>query len=345
MTEKSKKNPICVGAGLIALDVVMNGNPKVSLKVFAGGSCGNVITILSYLNWVTFPVARLKKNKAAKELLSDLRSWNVKTTMITRTEDGSTPIIIHRITKDKNDNSIHRFEFKNPDNGRWLPTYKPVLLKDVEELTKKCEVPDVFYFDRQTPSSIKLAQYYKSKGSLIFFEPSNIVDKNTFQKCLMLADIIKFSSEQIKEYSIMYKKQQVQLEIETLGTNGLMYRFSHNLTCRKWTQIPSFKIGFVVDAAGAGDWCAAGIISQIGDKGKAGFDRINLKVLRNALIYGQALGALNCFFDGARGSMYNLNKKKLTNFTKVIQSNKTASIIKTAPIIFKKKKIDINKLY
>jgi fructokinase len=345
MTEKSNKSPICVGAGLIALDVVLNGNPRTPLKVFAGGSCGNVITILSYLNWVTFPVARLKINEAAEELLSDLRIWNVRTAMVTRTEDGSTPIIIHRIKRDKNGNSIHRFEFKNPDTGRWLPSFKPVLLKEVEELTKKCESPDVFYFDRQTPSSIKLAKYYKSKGSLIFFEPSSIVDISTFMKCLKLADIIKFSSERVKEYSTTFKKQQVPLEIETLGINGLRYRFSQNLTCRKWTHIPSFKVGFVVDAAGAGDWCSAGIISQIGNKGKRGFDKINLKVLRNALRFGQALGALNCFFDGARGSMYNLDKKRLNSFIKVIQSNNTTSIIKTTPLVFKRKKIDINKLY
>jgi len=345
MTQDSKENPICVGAGLIALDVVMNGSPKTPIKVFAGGSCGNVLTILSYLNWITFPVARLKKNEAAEELLSDLRAWNVETGMVTQTDDGSTPIIIHRITKDKNSNSIHRFEFKNPETGRWLPAYKAVLVKDIEELTKKTEIPEVFYFDRQSPSTIKLAEYYKSKGSLIYFEPTSIFNIKTFQKCLELADIIKFSSERVKDYSTLYKKQQVRLEIETLGTNGLRYRFSHNLTCRKWTHIPSYKVGFVVDAAGAGDWCSAGIISQIGNKGKSGFDKINIKALRNALRFGQALGALNCFFDGARGSMYNLNKKKLTSFVKVIQSNKTATIIKTTPLKSSMEKIDINKLY
>jgi fructokinase len=345
MTEKSKRNPICVGAGLVALDVVINGNPKTPLKLFAGGSCGNVLTILSYLNWVTFPVARLKKNEAAEELLSDLRAWNVKTSMVTRTEDGSTPIIIHHIKKDINGNSVHRFEFNNPDTGRWLPRYKPVLLKEVEELTKKSEIPDVFYFDRQTPSTLKLAEFYKSKGSLVYFEPSSILDVNTFQRFLNLADIIKFSNERVKDYSLMFKKQQVRLEIETLGTSGLKFRFSHNLSCKKWTHISSFKVGYVVDAAGAGDWFSAGLISKIGDKGKAGFDKIDLKTLKNALKFGQALGALNCFFDGARGSMYNLDKKKIYSHIKVIQSKKTTTMIKMTPLLSKRKKIDINKLY
>jgi len=62
-------NPICIGAGLVALDVVINGNPKIPLKLFAGGSCGNVLTILSFLNWDAFPVARLKKKRCVKEII------------------------------------------------------------------------------------------------------------------------------------------------------------------------------------------------------------------------------------------------------------------------------------
>jgi len=63
--------------------------------------------------------------------LSDLNKWNVKTNMISTTDDGSTPIIIQRIKKDKNGSPIHRFEFRDPDDGSWLPSYKPVLSADV----------------------------------------------------------------------------------------------------------------------------------------------------------------------------------------------------------------------
>ncbi|MBK7635904.1 MAG: hypothetical protein IPJ13_17690 [Saprospiraceae bacterium] len=96
MNLKTEKKPICVGAGLVALDVVINGNPKIPLKLFAGGSCGNVLTILSFLNWETLPIARLNVNNASQELLTDLKPWNVNTSLITQSSDGSTPIIIQK---------------------------------------------------------------------------------------------------------------------------------------------------------------------------------------------------------------------------------------------------------
>ncbi len=114
MIKKSEKRSICIGTGLVALDIVMNNKPDTHLKLYAGGSCGNVLAILSFLNWETFPIARLKNNKASLEILNDLGRWNINTSLISQTNDGSTPIIIQRIRIDKDGNSSHRFEFRNP---------------------------------------------------------------------------------------------------------------------------------------------------------------------------------------------------------------------------------------
>jgi fructokinase len=342
---KDKSKPICIGAGLVALDVVMNGDPKSPFKLFVGGSCGNVLTILSFLNWETYPIARLKKNKATKELISDFNFWAVNTSLILQTADGSTPLIVHKITRDKEGNAKHRFEFKNPNTGKWLPPFKPLLKTDVKKILNKLIKPHVFYFDRQTPSSLELANHYKALGSIIFFEPTNISEDKIFQKCLKIADIIKFSHDQIKNYSNTYKSQQVKLEIETLGINGLRYRFSHVLKCNSWTNLSPYNIGIIKDSAGAGDWCSAGIISKLGSKGQIGFNNLYENELIQALNYGQALGALNCFFDGARGSMYNLSRNELLSIVNSILINNPASIINTPLVRTYRKKIDINKLY
>lgn len=333
-TVAKKKNPICIGAGLVALDVVINGNPKVPLKLFAGGSCGNVLTILTYLNWDSLPVARLKRNDASKKLLTDLTAWKVNTSLITQTSDGSTPIIIQRIKKDKNGNSIHTFQFKNPDNGEWLPSYKPVLGSEVDTIAKKSPTPSVFYFDRVNRSSIDLAKFYKEKGAVIFFEPSSMKENKQFEECLKVADIIKFSNERIKNYSAKFSNQRVPLEIETLGKDGLRYRFSHQLKAKKWTTVVGYKISYVVDAAGSGDWFSAGVISKIANSGTKGFKGCKDETILTALKYGEALGALNCFFDGARGLMYALSKEQVDNLIKKIQNSKT-------PLTFINKKEDL----
>ena len=345
MEKRKSSKPECVGTGLVALDIVMNGSPSTPIKLFAGGSCGNVLTILSYLGWNTYPVARLKNNKAAKELISDFKNWSVNTNFISQTPNGSTPLIIHRITKNKQGNPKHKFEFRNPKTGDWLPSYKPVLLKDMKSIVARLSPPHVLYFDRQTPSSLELAKNLKAEGSIIFFEPSSITDSQLFQKCLSVADIVKFSHDRIKNYSASFKDQQVKLEIETLGIEGLRFRFSQDLKNKKWTKLTPFKVGFVVDAAGAGDWCSAGIISKIGFGGKESFDCMNENEIITAINYGQALGALNCYFDGARGSMYNLSKNDLSSFIASLMNKNPNLIINASPIKPIKKTIDISKLY
>lgn len=345
-TKSKIKHPICVGSGLLALDVVINGNPKVPLKLFAGGSCGNVLTILSFMKWESYPIARLNRNNATKKMLSDLKEWNVKTNLITQTEDGSTPIIIQRIKKDKNGNSTHTFQFKNPDNGEWLPSYKPVLGSDVESLTKKSPCPNVYYFDRVSRSTIDLAKYYKSQGALIYFEPSSMAENKQFEECLNVADVFKYSSDRIKNYANKYPSQRVPLEIETLGKDGVRFRYSQDLSSKKWVTIPGYQISYVVDAAGSGDWFSAGLISIIGKTGLKSFKKSNEKDIIAAIKYGQALGALNCFFDGARGIMYSIDLTKVKGLVKKIQNNKTPMTFVNNKEVFKPiKQFTISSLY
>ena len=324
--KKEKAAPICIGTGLVALDIILNGNPKTLPKIYAGGSCGNVMAILSFLNWKTYPIARLANNNAAKELVSDLTKFKVSPNFISCTSDGSTPIIIQRIKIDKLGNPIHRFEFRDPDTGAYLPSYKPVLGASVESIIKKSPSPNVYYFDRINRASIDLASEYKKLGSVVFFEPSSIGEPRLFEQCLNVADIIKFSADRIPNYSNMYPKQRVPLEIETNGKDGLRYRFSHSLSSKSWKHSPSYKIGGIVDAAGAGDWCSAGIIAIIGNTGNDGFKKIKAAEISKAVKYGQALGAINCCFNGARGTMYNLNPKDIHQIIAKLSSNKELSL-------------------
>ena len=48
-----------VGAGFIALDVLLNGNDNEHFRRRAGGTCGNVLAILSFLGFHSVPIARI----------------------------------------------------------------------------------------------------------------------------------------------------------------------------------------------------------------------------------------------------------------------------------------------
>lgn len=315
----------CVGSGLIALDVIVNGSPNTPAKLCAGGSCGNVLSILSFLGWESSPIARLSNNNASENLFNDFKKFKVDTSLISCTSDGSTPVIIHRILKDKFGNPKHKFEFRVPETGAWLPQYKPVLKTAVDAIIDEKPTANVFFFDRISRSSLDLAKYYKSKGALVVFEPSSMKNDKAFHEALALTNIVKFSHERITNYDNEFPEPVCDLEIQTLGKDGLKYRLKTSKD-NSWKLIQPFLIEDAIDTAGAGDWCTAGIISKLGREGAKSFFESGLNEIENALNFGQALGAVNCMFFGARGMMYSVNNSMLENYTSELISNQSINI-------------------
>jgi len=295
----------------VALDVILNGSPATLPKLSAGGSCGNVLSILSYLGWKAFPIARLSNNRAGQELVRDMERWDIHTDHLFRNVEGSTPIIIHRIKRDKEGKPVHRFEFKDPETGSWLPQFKPITKQVAAEVLQAEEIPDVFYFDRPNPGTFEIAQKLRELGTIICFEPSSMKDKALFEKFLCVTDILKYSHERLPEYKMHFKSPRCFLEIETRGKEGLLFRSKNHSDPNHWHNVPGFALDEIVDGAGAGDWCTSGILHQLCSKGRSVLYKTGIKKLHKVLWFGSALGAMNCYYDGARSLMYHYSRKKL----------------------------------
>jgi fructokinase len=315
-----KENKSCFGVGLVALDVILVDNDSEVQCFYAGGTCGNVLSILSFLGWNSFPIARLSKTKATETLLSDLSQCGVAQKFLFVSNDGSTPIIIHRIGVDKSGHPTHRFEFKDPITRSWLPQYKSITKAQASTIIDSNEVPDVFFVDRMSPGTYDLVSYYKSRGVVIYFEPSNDSDKKLFQRFLQLADIVKFSSDRINDYKERYPESQCFLEIQTLGKDGLEFRTRSSKSPSEWKRLPAYSVSPIKDAAGSGDWCSAGVITTLFSDNSASISNINEERIVDGLRFGQKLASLNCLFNGARGLMYNLEYERLKNVLNAIDS-------------------------
>lgn len=310
--QSGKEAPTCVGSGLVALDVLVHDDLTADPKLWAGGSCGNVMAILSYFGWSSYPIARLKNDTAAELLVSDLSRCGVNTELIERTESGSTPVIVEKLGISRKGTPSHRFEWTCPRCGAWLPKYRPVLERATDSIRAAMPVSEVFYFDRISRSAITLASECKRNGSLVVFEPSGLGDPKHFQECLEIADIVKYSDQRLKGLSKVTDKFAVPLEVETLGANGLRYRRKAKGARRtKWYHLPPFELPKMVDAAGAGDWCTAGLINMIGRDGPGRFESLNREIVEDGLRVGQVLATINCGYLGARGAMYSLSKMEL----------------------------------
>jgi len=316
MPKKKPQNDLtCFGTGLIALDLVTNGNEDSALRSWAGGSCGNVLTILSYLGWKSYPLVRLGDDEAAKEIARDMIEHGVDLRYVLFDKSVHTPIILQRIYVARDGQPSHSFYWKCPYCGNWLPRYSPIRLKDISVLSDQTLNTNCFYFDRISPASLRLADIAKQNGALIVFEPTKIRDDKAFRSAINLCDILKYSNERAKHSTQTAYESQAKLVVETLGQEGLKFRLRRNEKCSQWKMIPSFHVPNLKDAAGSGDWCTAGMI-HILTTSKSHINCIEENKVVDALRYGQALSALNCEFEGARGAMYEIQK---SHFNKEIQ--------------------------
>lgn len=100
------------------------------------------------------------------------------------------------------------------------------------------------------------------------------------------------------------------LEIETLGAEGLRYRLRGRSSSHGLQLMGAYDVCDLRDTVGAGDWCTAGIVHALGARGAVGLTSVNKEEVESALRLGQAFGALACGYEGARGGMYDLDKKQ-----------------------------------
>ena len=297
-----RSRQICLGSGLVTLDMIYDNESKDPM-FFAGGTCCNVLTILAYLGWDSFPLARLGMDPEGDRIVDDMERWGVRTEFVERDLKIHTPRIIERIYG--GNKPYHRFHLKC-EHGFWLPQRKVLLLKRLQSILGILPRPDVFYFDRADPAALRAAATFKEQGSIIMFEPPRMRSSRVFTQCLELADIVKYGYMPAGQTE--HLAADVPLEIQTRGAKGLRYR-SGFLDNKDWAEMEAISTPRLADAAGSGDWLTAGLLYTLQRTGP-GLPSSEKKLLY-ALRFGQALASINCGFVGARGAMYSLTKPHL----------------------------------
>jgi fructokinase len=282
---------------------------------------------MSYLGWKSYPVSRLNGDKASKLVLKDMVQWGVKTEGATAKPGSNTPIIVQRIRHDAKGKVSHRFSWKCPNCGAWLPSYSAVPAGAAQEIAKLVKSPEVFFFDRVSRGAIDLARHYADEGSLVVFEPSGVGNPRLFQEAVECAHIIKYSEERIHETRLLPREVAPLLEIQTRGSKGLRFRRpAGGATDRKWKTVAAILTNNLKDTAGAGDWCCAGIIHKLGAAGFLGLYAATDNDICEAIRLGQALAAWNCKFTGPRGGMYASGKSAFRSAVRELLSGQDVRV-------------------
>lgn len=239
MNTAEGEKPRAFGTGLIALDLVMSANPNLPVQAWAGGTCGNVLSILAYLGWESYPIVRMNGDPASERVKADMSRWGVKLDFAGCEPTSHTPIIIQEICRGRDGSPTHRFSWACPRCGQWLPSFKPVTRQAVDAVGDGVNGAQVFFMDRLSRAALTLAARAADAGAIIMFEPSGKSDPKLFAEALQLAHIVKYADQRLSEAGgAMAGDSATILEIQTMGVEGLRYR--HRLSnLSDWTHLPA----------------------------------------------------------------------------------------------------------
>lgn len=341
--DKKKSNisshPNITGVGLVVLDIILNNGSKTPI-FNAGGTCGNVLAGLSFLDWQSKSISRAGKDVAADIMIKDLLADGVNVDYITREEKLNTPRIIEQV----NSNGFyarHHFFLRCPTCNTYLPRFRSPTLDFISDIIKKDAPPDVFFFDRVTPSTLKLAKENKKRGALIFFEPNTLKNLEKLEEAIGLCHILKFSNHTskkdihhlIEDTAILKKIRDYRpyLIIKTLGEHGLFYSHPDD---EKWQHKKAKKLKKVYDTCGAGDWLTVGFLFYL--QKQAFNNRIKLidalqstELVTTSLDFSQMLASLSGMFVGAMGLSKQLKKNEVLS---VIEEGMKKNLETISPI-------------
>ena len=285
----AERPPVVVGLGRLALDVV-SGLPGHGLTLpTAGGTMGNVLTILAALGWRSFPVAAIGPDDAGEALLEDLAAFSVDVRYV-HVEGGGTPIWIEILDPaDMSGTWRHEYRGFCPVCEARLPRFRTPP-RALVELALEQERPDCVFVDRLTPMFLEEILRARTAGSIVIFEPSAALTPDVAQ-IIANVDMLKYSSR----YTVSPEPRRLSsgaIEIRTHGAKGFEYRVGSG----DWLWREAVQARRIVDDAGCGDWFTAGLLHKLVGSSPA--------ALEDSLAAAREVAAWNCSFLGARGGMY-----------------------------------------
>lgn len=270
--------------GYVALDVIRHNG---SVRQVSGGTAANVAANLVYLGWTCELLGRVGADAQGRRVRHILSKSGVDLGAGFLDPTVETPVVIHEVEAPR-----HRFLFRCPSCARKSPRFSPPDPAKVD-IALPVEMPFIVFADRTSTFAADLFREFNERALLVL-EPSSRGHAKAAGQCAELADILKWSHElRDKLHPGVLEVRAHQLQIETLGADGLRFRFGGD----RWRHLPAPEIE-VIDAAGAGDWLTASFLNELPDDGPSAMSQRELSA---ALEVGQQTAAFSCLYPGARG--------------------------------------------
>lgn len=262
-----------------------------------GGTCGNVMCILSTLGWIALPQVKLIDTTEGDKLVDSLQQYGCDTRYVSRVPNGG----FSRM------DCTHRRSNKTGEHELGLRSFGPngSQFRKITELRARDEVPAflgtitetpaVFFFDHNEAGPRLLANELRNRGSLIYYECENNRDWNKFIKSVEVADIVKFSDENVPDLSFS-DEYKGKLFIQTQGAKGLQFKLRDG----DWIHVDPISVSNVVDWEGCGDTITAVFLDELGKLGLPKVSDLTAQQVKSALKAATKMAALCTQYYGSK---------------------------------------------
>lgn len=276
-----------VGTGFTALDRVYADGRLAGEEL--GGSCGNVLLSLAYLQRRVAPLLSLGLDEVGQYLKGEFSRAGAVTDFIVQSAHVQSPILAEIL---ETATGRHTFSAVSLETNLRFPRYRPIEQEVAASARNVIAHCSVFYADRLSVSIVESMELAAGMGAVVFFEPSAIEDEQLFGRALRVSNIVKCASDRLDRWSVHPDAET--FTIVTHGSSGLEARHRDRAVWCDAIEAPA-----VVDTCGSGDMVSVGIIDSILRRGRS--QSSDFGQLLDGVRSGQRLAAVNCGYMGARG--------------------------------------------
>lgn len=286
------------GAGFIALDVMLGKGSELAYTGI-GGSTGNVLSILAFLGWESLPLVNLGRDHVGATIHREFTKLGANMRHVRLDRRLTSPLLFQFAGEPS---EAPRYSFACPVCGHARRFQEDLVDSGGDEFARCAAESNVFFFDRVTAGTVRMAQAARAGGAFVFFEPSSVsADLDLFDAALNSAHVVKYSADRIGE-PLGRRLSSGFIEIQTLGAKGLRFR-KHSLA-PEWIDLPALQTTSVADTSGAGDWCTAGFLHALfARREDIEIRDLSYNDIYSSLRLGQSIAALSVRHVGARGMM------------------------------------------
>lgn len=267
-----------------------------------GSNPGNVMCILGWFGWDSYPIALFDDSEEGMKMTSDMKRYGCNTRFVSNTPEGGTNLLKVTHALDDYGKPVRKFS-KRHAPGSGFPRDKAFTVRGKDATLPKFIAgldffPDVYFYESTTAAWRDLGKWMRSKGVMVYYEVQRMYMKEfpKYLKCMKESDIVKFSDEAVEDLGFVDELKD-KLVIQTLGAKGVRF----NLRGAGWVTLPPVVNDNVVDTEGCGDWTTASFINALGKRGAVKFADLTFEVISECLMEAQEYASRNASFLGTKG--------------------------------------------